>query len=736
MTIALRPRFTRTVLLLLASATLAGCDARATVTGPPPTPRRPVTDRYHGVEVVDDYRWLEDGSSDEVKTWSDRQNAFARGILDALPGVDAIRRRAGEVYRTGTTYTRLRQAGASWLALQRDPQREQPTIVAFANPDDERTMRTVVDPSRLDPKGGTSIDWFEPSPDGRFVAVSLSQGGSERGDLHIFDVATGRDLGDTIPHVNNGTAGGSVAWAGDSAGVYYTRYPRPGERPDADLAFYTQVFFHALGTRAEKDRYEIGTEFPRIAEIHLRSTRDARFVLANVANGDGGEYAMYLRSRDGRWTQLSTFQDKAVCATFAADGSALFLISRNGAPGGKVLRLDLGARAARLGDARVVLPESDAVLLCEPWSGDSIAATDRRLYVVEIVGGPSQVRALTTDGRPLGVLQIPDLASIPDIVATRDSLMVATMTFTNPGAWYEVRESADSKPQPTAKRALSAPTPDAFANVRVERSVARAKDGTAIPLMLVRPASATAPGPQPTLLTGYGGYGFNNGPFFMPGFGLWLEQGGTLVVANIRGGGEFGEGWHLAGRLTHKQTVFDDFIAAAEHLVKTGSTTPEQLAIIGGSNGGLLMGAALTQRPDLFRAVVSFVGIYDMLRVERSPNGTFNVTEFGTVENPDQFRAMYAYSPYHHVKDGVRYPPTLFLTGANDPRVDPMQSRKMTARLQAAAPGTRVLLRTTASAGHGFGTAQSEAISQDVDVFAFLFKELGISYRDPRSGTR
>ena len=731
-----RPPLTRTILLLLFTAMIAGCEARATVSGPPATPRRPVTDRYHGVDVVDDYRWLEDGSSDDVKAWSDRQNAFARGILDALPNVGVIRRRAGELYRAGTTYTRLRQAGASWLALQRDPQREQPAIVAFANPDDARTMRTVVDPSRLDPKGGTSIDWFEPSPDGRLVAVSLSQGGSERGDLHIFDVATGRDLAETIQHVNYGTAGGSVAWAGDSSGVYYTRYPRPGERPDADLDFYTQVFFHTLGTPADKDRYEIGKEFPRIAEIHLRSSRDGRFVLANVANGDGGEYAMYLRSRDGRWVQLSTFKDKAICATFAADGSALFVISRNGAPRGKVLRLDLGARAARLGDARMVLPESEAVLLCEPWNGDSIAATDHRLYVVEIVGGPSQVRSLTTDGSPLGVLPIPDIASIPEIVATRDSLMVATMTFTNSGAWYEVRESGNSKPEPTTKRALSAPTADVFANVRVERSVARAKDGTAIPLLLVRPASATAPGPHPTLLTGYGGYGFNNGPFFMPGFGLWLEQGGTLVVANIRGGGEFGEAWHLAGSLTHKQTVFDDFIAAAEHLVKTGSTTPQQLAIMGGSNGGLLMGAALTQRPDLFRAVVSFVGIYDMLRVERSPNGSFNVTEFGTVENPDHFRAMYAYSPYHHVEDGVRYPPTLFLTGANDPRVDPMQSRKMTARLQAAAPDSRILLRTTAAAGHGFGTALSEAISQDVDVYAFLFKELGISYRDPASNTR
>jgi prolyl oligopeptidase len=249
-------------------------------------------------------------------------------------------------------------------------------------------------------------------------------------------------------------------------------------------------------------------------------------------------------------------------------------------------------------------------------------------------------------------------------------------------------------------------------------------------LNILRRKGAVLNAKSPTLLTGYGGYGVSMRPFFDQVRRLWFDQGGVFAVANLRGGGEFGEAWHQAGSLTKKQNVFDDFIACAEHLIKTGYTSRERLAIEGGSNGGLLMGAVMTQRPDLFKAVVSHVGIYDMLRVELSPNGEFNTTEFGTVKNPQQSRALYAYSPYHHVKDKADYPAVLFLTGANDPRVDPMHSRKMTARLQAATGGKGiVLLRTSANSGHGLSTPLDERIEQEVDVFAFVFRQLGVDVK-------
>jgi prolyl oligopeptidase len=241
-------------------------------------------------------------------------------------------------------------------------------------------------------------------------------------------------------------------------------------------------------------------------------------------------------------------------------------------------------------------------------------------------------------------------------------------------------------------------------------------------------------GNRPTILTGYGGFGISESPYFSQGLRLWIEQGGVWVDTNLRGGSEFGEAWHLAGNLTKKQNVFDDFLACARFLIDAGYTRPERLAIEGGSNGGLLMGAALTQRPDLFHAVVSHVGIYDMLRVELSPNGSFNVTEYGTVKDPAQFAALYAYSPYHHVVDGTRYPAILFITGANDPRVDPMQSRKMTARLQAATGSSApILLRTSGSSGHGFGTALDESLAQETDAWSFLFWQLGLKYKPVRT---
>jgi prolyl oligopeptidase len=272
-----------------------------------------------------------------------------------------------------------------------------------------------------------------------------------------------------------------------------------------------------------------------------------------------------------------------------------------------------------------------------------------------------------------------------------------------------------------------------FNDVEVERVFATSKDGTKVPLNILKRKGTKLDGTNPTLLYGYGGYNISQTPRFRAATHIWLEQGGVYAIANLRGGGEYGEEWHKAGNLTHKQNVFDDFAACAQYLIEQKYTNPKRLAIEGGSNGGLLMGAALTQHPDLFRAVVSHVGIYDMLRVELHPNGAFNVTEFGTVKDPEQFRALYAYSPYHHVKDGTAYPAVFFLTGDNDARVDPANSRKMTARLQAAtSSGLPILLRTSSSSGHGVDSSLSERIAEQTEVYGFLFHELSMEFKPGR----
>jgi prolyl oligopeptidase len=587
----------------------------------------------------------------------------------------------------------------------------------------------LVDPNRLDPSGGTSIDWYVPSPDGSKVAVSLSEGGSERGDARVFDVASGREIGEVVPRVNYGTALGSLAWDADGSGFYYTRYPREGERPAADMDFYVQVYYHRIGTKTAEDRYEIGRDFPRIAEFDLDRSPDGAWILANVQNGDGGEFVQYLRGADGRWTQLTQYSDKVIDAVFGHDGS-LYLLSRAGAPRGKVLRLTLPAGGApSLERAKPLIPEGDGVIKGGFGGPDGLVPTPERLFVIEGVGGPDRVRIFDLAGRESGALPVPPVSSVSQVVALpsrgHDAVLFRAASYLEPTAWY--RWEAKPGGAPATKTGLARPWPVDFGDAEVVREFAVSRDGTRVPINVIRRKGTKLDGANPTLLTGYGGYGISQVPSFDPGLRVWLDRGGVWAEANLRGGGEFGEDWHRAGALTKKQKVFDDFLACARHLIATGYTSPARLAIEGGSNGGLLMGAALTQAPELFRAVVSHVGIYDMLRVELSPNGAFNVPEFGTVKDEAQFRALHAYSPYHRVKDGTAYPAVLMLTGANDPRVDPMQSRKMTARLQAANPqGRPVLLRTSGSTGHGGGTPLAEAIAQEVDVWAFLFDQLGV----------
>ncbi|MGH9664368.1 MAG: prolyl oligopeptidase family serine peptidase, partial [Bryobacteraceae bacterium] len=326
-----------------------------------------------------------------------------------------------------------------------------------------------------------------------------------------------------------------------------------------------------------------------------------------------------------------------------------------------------------------------------------------------------------TAGKTIPILPVSSAGQM--LLGKDDALLFENETYVNPPAWYRYDPAAGE----VKKTALAVNSKVDFSDCEILRRIAISKDGTHVPMTILRKKGTKPDGANPTLLYGYGGFGVSMAPTFNVRTRLWLDHNGVFVVANVRGGSEYGEPWHEQGRLTHKQNVFDDFIACAGYLIKLKYTNPQKLAIEGGSNGGLLMGAALTQRPDLFRAVVTHVGIYDMLRVELSPNGAFNVTEFGTVREPDQFKALYAYSPYHHVKDGTEYPAVLFLTGEHDKRVDPMQSRKMTARLQAANHSKGpILLRTSSSSGHGFGTALSERVAQDADVFAFLFDQLGM----------
>lgn len=702
---------------LAAEPTSPAAPAASAASAAPVARKEPVTDEYHGVQVVDDYRWLEEWSNPDVKAWSDGQNAHARAVLDALPHADDIRARLTEL-ETGQSvdYRALDWKGGRLFALKYQPPKQQPLLVWMASADDPKSERVIIDPNEMDSEGTTSIDWFVPSVDGRLVAVSISQGGSESGDVHVFEAESGRKLGDVVPRVNGGTAGGSAAWNADGTGFFYTRYPRAGERPDADLHFYQQVYFHKLGDDTANDAYEIGKDFPRIAEIELHANPEGTWHLATVANGDGGEHMHFLRAPSGAWIQLSKYEDKIIDAKFGWNDQ-LFVLTRKDSPRGEVYRFRLGK------------PEWDRAALIFPRGLDvidQIHPTPTRCYVVQQDGGPNTMRVADYSGSNYRDIKLPRVTSVAGVVPIDgDHVLIRTTSLTSPPAWHR----CDAEKLELTRTALFTTSPASFDDCHVVRVAATSKDGTKVPITILRKRDFKLDGNNPTILYGYGGYGVNVTPAFAARHRLWLEQGGVYAIAHIRGGGEFGEEWHLNGNLTKKQNVFDDFQACAQYLIDQKYTSPRRLAIWGGSNGGLLMGATLTQKPDLVGAVVSFVGIYDMLRVELQPNGEFNITEFGTVRNPDHFKALHAYSPYHHVNDGTSYPPTLMLTGANDPRVDPLHSRKMIARLQAASPGGCYLLRTSGNAGHGGSSSLGQRIEQNTDAYAFVFHHLGVEYK-------
>ena len=677
---------------------------------PPPTPKKPVTDTYGKVTVTDDYRWLEDFTDPPVKAWAAAQNRYARAFLDTLADRDALSAELRQLMQPAQArYYPIAQRGKLIFAMKSDPRHQHQIVVTLDSLDSLAGERTVLDPDALDPRHLTEIDFAVPSVDGRYLAASLSSGGSEAGDLHVYETATGKALADVIPRVNFGTAGGSAVWNNDSSGFYYTRYPRPGERPAADLDFFQQVYFHKLGDKPENDRFALGQDFPKIAEIALTASRDSLYIGASVAYGDGGDFEFWVLVPGHPWRKLASAGDGVKQMAFGYHKD-IYLVSRSGAPHGKLLHIDV---AETLDQAQTLVSESPAVI-------QSVAPTPEGPLVNELAGGPSEVLFLPGDGMPAKV-HVPPVSSVDCGNLDGSGPICYEASYLQTGGFYHF-DPHSRKLTPTA---LIPPTPVPLDGFVITRRFAVSKDGTRVPLNIIHKKGIALDGNNPALLTGYGGYSISLTPNYPAPFVPLLERGVVLAEANLRGGGEFGEAWHEQGKLTKKQNVFDDFAACATYLVKHKYTQASRLAIIGGSNGGLLMGAELTQHPDMFHAVVSMVGIYDMLRVELSPNGTFNVTEFGTVKEPDQFRALYAYSPYHHVKDGTQYPAVLMTTGDNDPRVDPMQSRKMTARLQASGTRQPVLLRTSSAAGHGIGSSVDEEVALFTDIDAFLLHYLG-----------
>ena len=476
----------------------------------PPAEKQPVTDEYHGLKVTDDYRWLEEAGTPAVNAWTAAQNKHSRAWLDALPDRTAIEAQLTALYAKDTpSHSSLVIRPGKIFALKFQPPKQQRLLVTLTSADDLASEKIVLDPNEIEPKGQVAMDWFVPSPDGKLIAVSLSEHGSEEGTLHFYRTETGEQLPDRIARVQYPTGGGSVAWTPDGQTVFYTRYPRKGEKPEADLNFYQQIYSHKLGTPDSADVYSAGRDFPRIAEIDLDASHDGHWLIARVANGDGGEYAHYIReSKAGAaWRQITQFEDGIKEAAFSCDGTTLYLRSVKDAPRGKVLRLPLDA-AKTLADAETIVPESDAVI-------EGITPAHSCLYVSDLAGGPSRVRRLDLSGKNCCELPIAATSGIGQLLALEkgdDCILFRESSYVEPSAYHRYDPAADGGK--IKKTALFNTSPVDFSDMEAVREFAVSRDGTKVPVNILRRKGTKLDGSNPTLLYAYGGYGHSMRPGF------------------------------------------------------------------------------------------------------------------------------------------------------------------------------------------------------------------------------
>jgi prolyl oligopeptidase len=679
---------------------------------PPVAQPRPVADYFHGTRVIDNYRWLEKADSPETQKWVAEENSYTRALLDPLPGRAGIQKRLTELLSIGSVTAPV-IAGKHYFYTRREGLQNQPVLYvrdSLNGPD-----RVLVDANSLSSDGTIALDWFEPSDTGKYVAYGTSPSGSEMSTLHVVETKTGTILPDTIER----TRAASIAWLHDNSGFYYTRYPNKGDVPAGQEVYNRHIYFHLLGSPVESDNLIFGEGRDPEDWPGVSLSNDGRWLLINVSEGwtKSELFLMDLKS-DKAAIRLTTGKNFLYSAD-VYDGK-VYITTNEDAPRYRVFVTEAGNFDREAW--KEIIPQSDAVL-------QGAAVFGGKLFAQYEQNASSQLKVLDLEGKKLNDLALPAIGSIYSSGGrwNRDEVFYGFQSFTfAPSIYhYDLKDGSTS-----LWTKVDAPSIDASA-YDVAQEWFQSKDGTRVPMFVVHKKGLPKNGKNPTLLTAYGGFNVSLTPTFSRTAYLWMEHGGIYAVANLRGGAEFGEDWHRAGMLDKKQNVFEDMIAAAQHLISEKYTDKHHLAIQGGSNGGLLMGAMITQRPDLFGAVVCQVPLLDMLHYQDFQIAKLWIPEYGTAENPEQFKWLYAYSPYHHVKTGVEYPATLFMTADTDTRVDPMHAKKMTALMQAAAQNgsshTRpILLRIESKAGHGAGKPVTKQIEEFTDVYSFLFWQLGV----------
>lgn len=699
--------------LLLAAAVSAEDHSASTSVALPKTKVVPVEETLHGHRIVDDYRWLEDAQSPETKAWVEQEQAYTRSILDPLPERDKIQKRLEKLLTIGSISPPL-IGGPYYFYTRRDGMQNQPVL--YVREGLSGSDRVLVDANQLAADGTIALDWWYPTDDGKYVAYGTSPSGSEMSTLHVIETATGKLLPDTIER----TRAASLAWKPDNSGFYYTRYPKQGEVAEGQEMYNRHVFYHALGTDVAKDPLIFGKDQNPEFWPNVNLSEDGRWLLISVEEG-WTKSELYLTDTKANAAPVRITDGKEFLYSGDFLKGKIYVTTNEDAPRYRVFAVDTASPARN--SWKELIPESDAVL-------EGAAVFGGQLYAQYQKNAASQVKVFDLSGKKTGDLALPAIGTVFGSGGKwdRKEFFIGFQSFTFPPSIYRY-DLATHKMTEWAK--VDAPSIDP-SNYEVQQEWYHSKDGTRVPMFVVNKKGLPRDGHNPTLLTGYGGFNVSLTPVFARSVYLWLEHGGVYAVANLRGGAEFGEDWHRAGMLDKKQNVFDDFIGAGEYLISEKYTDKDHLAIQGGSNGGLLMGAMITQRPDLFRAVVCQVPLLDMLRYQNFQIAKLWIPEYGSSEDPKQFDWLYAYSPYHHVKDGVEYPAILFMTADTDTRVDPMHAKKMAALMQAEAKnGTSrqrpILLRIETKAGHGAGKPVTKLIEESTDIYSFLFWQLGVT---------
>jgi len=687
-----------------------------------------LVETIHGTQVPDPYRWLEDSDAPDVKAWTDEQNAATRKALDGIPGRDALRAQIADLLHIGyvnaPAITTVKPGLRRYFHTKREGDQNQPTLYvrdqavgAQAKAPASGEDRVLIDASALSTDGTTALDWWYPSWDGTKVAWGASESGSEESTLRIRDVATGTDAPDRIAHTRHS----SVAWHPNGKEFYYTRYPEPGSVAPGDEKYFSKIYHHVIGADPKTDALVFGEGREKTDVPQVVISPNGRWLVARVHEGwqKSEVYLMDLSlGAKAKWVEVAVKTDALFDPILRND--RLYMMTNDGAPRYRLFAVDY--KAPDRTHWKEILPEGPDVLTDVAVTGDSI------------VGGylhdaSTRLEIFTKDGKSKGPIPLPSVGT-----ASVSGALDGGEIFVDFGSYVtpaQVVRHEIKKDGTASAGALWDQVGAKFAAQGIQVSLlhATSKDGTKVPMFVVAKDGMARDGKNPVVLWGYGGFNVNQTPAFSARALLTVQRGGVWVTAVLRGGGEFGEEWHRAGMLAKKQNVFDDYIACAEELIRQKITSPDRLGIMGGSNGGLLTAVAVTQRPELFRVALSLVPLTDMVRYPRFRIAKLWVPEYGDPENPEQFKTLFAYSPYHHVKDGARYPAMLFTSAESDSRVDPMHARKMTARMQAAqgAADRPILLRLESKAGHGAGKPTSKLVDELADELSFLYKELGMS---------